>query len=45
MGRLRLTACLVVCLIVAVAIAVSALTLFSMVKIWSGVFWGAAEPL
>ncbi|MEX1272191.1 MAG: proton-conducting transporter membrane subunit, partial [Acidimicrobiia bacterium] len=30
-------------LIVAVAIGVSALTLFSMVKIWSGVFWGVAE--
>ncbi|MEX2655118.1 MAG: Na+/H+ antiporter subunit D [Acidimicrobiia bacterium] len=29
--------------IVAVAIFVSALTLFSMVKIWSGVFWGAPE--
>lgn len=28
---------------VAVAIAVSALTLFSMTKIWSGVFWGQAE--
>jgi multicomponent Na+:H+ antiporter subunit D len=30
-------------LTVAVAIAVSALTLFSMTKIWSGVFWGAPE--
>jgi multicomponent Na+:H+ antiporter subunit D len=28
---------------VGVAIAVSALTLFSMTKIWSGVFWGRAE--
>ena len=32
-------------LIVAVAIFVSALTLFSMVKIWAGVFWGSAEEL
>jgi len=30
-------------LTVGVAIVVSALTLFSMTKIWSGVFWGAAE--
>ena len=30
-------------LTVAVAILVSALTLFSMTKIWSGVFWGKAE--
>lgn len=29
--------------IVTVAIVVSALTLFSMVKIWNGVFWGAAD--
>jgi multicomponent Na+:H+ antiporter subunit D len=28
---------------VAVAIAVSALTLFSMTKIWAGVFWGKAD--
>lgn len=28
---------------VAVSLAVSALTLFSMTKIWSGVFWGAPE--
>ncbi|HUG32783.1 MAG TPA: proton-conducting transporter membrane subunit [Acidimicrobiia bacterium] len=28
---------------VGVAISVSALTLFSMTKIWSGVFWGKAE--
>ncbi len=28
---------------VAVAISVSALTLFSMTKIWSGVFWGKAD--
>lgn len=31
--------------IVAVAIAVSLLTLISMLKIWTGVFWGAPEPL
>ena len=30
-------------LTVSVAIAVSALTLFSMTKIWSGVFWGKAD--
>ncbi|MFP3881574.1 MAG: Na+/H+ antiporter subunit D [Actinomycetota bacterium] len=30
-------------LIVGVAIAVSLLTLFSMTKIWAGVFWGQAE--
>jgi multicomponent Na+:H+ antiporter subunit D len=30
-------------LIVGVAIAVSALTLFSMTKIWAGVFWGKAD--
>ncbi|HSM45793.1 MAG TPA: proton-conducting transporter membrane subunit, partial [Acidimicrobiia bacterium] len=30
-------------LTVGVAILVSALTLFSMTKIWSGVFWGVAE--
>ncbi len=30
-------------LIVGVAIAVSALTLFSMTKIWAGVFWGQAD--
>ena len=30
-------------LTVAVAIAVSALTLFSMTKIWSGVFWGQPD--
>jgi multicomponent Na+:H+ antiporter subunit D len=29
--------------VVGVAIAVSALTLFSMLKIWSGVFWGTAD--
>jgi multicomponent Na+:H+ antiporter subunit D len=29
--------------VVGVAVAVSALTLFSMVKIWSGVFWGTAD--
>ena len=30
-------------LVVGVALAVSLFTLFSMVKIWNGVFWGAAE--
>ncbi|HSJ29450.1 MAG TPA: proton-conducting transporter membrane subunit, partial [Acidimicrobiia bacterium] len=31
--------------VVAMAIFVSALTLFSMVKIWAGVFWGKADEL
>jgi multicomponent Na+:H+ antiporter subunit D len=30
--------------IVAVSLLVSLLTLFSMTKIWAGVFWGAPEP-
>ena len=30
-------------LVVGIALAVSLFTLFSMVKIWNGVFWGAAE--
>ena len=29
--------------VVAVSLAVSALTLFSMTKIWAGVFWGAPD--
>ena len=30
-------------LIVAVALTVSLLTLYSMTKVWAGVFWGEAE--
>ncbi|MDK1018475.1 MAG: Na+/H+ antiporter subunit D [Actinomycetota bacterium] len=31
-------------LIVGVSLAVSLLTLFSMIKVWSGVFWGTPDP-
>jgi multicomponent Na+:H+ antiporter subunit D len=31
-------------LVVGVSLLVSALTLFSMTKIWAGAFWGSVEP-